>query len=83
MTSYPDPRCFEVIGIQTQPHDDQHRRGYRVRVKALQVWMPVEDALRNGVVPSPPPLPSSTPSEPIDRAEIAARLHQLRLKPQP
>ena len=73
----PNPLAFNVQGIQTRPHDDQRRAGYLVRVKALNVWMPVEQALQIGMVSMPPALPSATPTQPLDRAEVETRIRQL------
>lgn len=74
----PSPIAFNAAGIETRSHDDPKKTGYLVRLPARgNVWMAVEDAIRSGLVAAPPPLPSGTPSQPLDRAEVQARLNRL------
>lgn len=75
----PDPMRFEIVGIKTRPHEQTRVPSYLVYIASLYVWMPVRDALRNGVVPLPPPLPSGSYASPVDSDRKASdkRAHEL------
>jgi len=78
----PDPLAFEVQGIRTRPHDERTKGySYLVYVHSHRHWRPVRDALRNGMVSYPPPLPGRAPQAPTEvphRAASDASAQQLR-----
>lgn len=81
----PNPLTFNMQGIETRPHDDPKRHGYLVRLPARgNLWMAVEDAIRSGLVPVPPPLPSGPSTTPdANRREDDERLmRELRINQQ-
>ena len=60
--SPPNPLAFNVIGIETRFAEGRKGQAstYLVRIpRSGNLWMSVRDALRGGMVPMPPELPSS------------------------
>jgi hypothetical protein len=75
----PSQLMFNVAGVETRPHERSDRvPSYAVWVQQCMSWVPVHDALANGLIPYPTPLPSSIKlSEDSDREASDRRADEM------